>query len=265
MNITTKELQTRLTIMMNDFHQFLVSKDIHYFLYCGSLLGAVRHGGFIPWDDDMDIGMFRDDFNKLLEIESELPKPYKLRYRSLSDTDSLYPYTFAKIEDTSTILVEKNIQHLGIRSGLYIDIFIFDGTPDNKLLRYIHNIKYTFWCGVRNLVLIDKNKKRDFFKQIPVVIAQKLFTLEKTMNKLMSLAQKYPISECKNVTVYTRKVNPPFIKSSLQQGGLLGFGEYNFYGVQDNDYLLKVEYGDYMKLPPEEKRVAHHEYELTIK
>ena len=262
MQVDLKEIQDRLSLMMNDLHFFFDKHGINYFLYCGSLLGAIRHQGFIPWDDDMDIGMLREDFDKLMDVVSQMPSPYKLRYHHQSGTDMKYPYPFAKIEDSSTILIENTIKHLGIKSGLYIDLFIFDKIPNNIIKRIAHKMNYSFWCLQRNLILINPNKKRNCFKQCVVLVAQKFFSIDYVIAKMISIAQKYKFEDCKYCSTFTRKINPSFEYCKMQKGNLLTFGIYKFYGVKDNDYLLKKEYGDYMQLPPEEKRVGHHAYEI---
>ena len=264
MEMDLSELQGRLSNMMEEIHSFFEKHGIDYFLYYGSLLGAVRHHNFIPWDDDLDIGMLREDFEKFLVLAPDLPHPYKLRYKGVSGTDQNYPYTFAKIEDISTVLIEKDIEHLGIKSGMYIDIFIFDKVPDNYFKRKIQRTVYSMLCLIRNLLLVNPQKKRSALKQIAVITAQKLFSIEEIVCKMINVASRYNYKRCKSRSTYIEKITPALDATKVMKGDLLKFGEYSFYGTKGNDYILRTIYGDYMQLPPEKERKSPHRYELEF-
>ena len=104
--------------------------NLPYFLVCGSALGAARHGGFIPWDDDLDVGMYRDDYNKFMELAPALlPKGIFLQNYN---TDPKFPHMFANLRNSNTTYIEKRLAPLNINHGVYIDIFPLDGYPSNR-------------------------------------------------------------------------------------------------------------------------------------
>lgn len=260
-------IQKRLSRMMGDFHTFLEENKIPYFLWAGTLLGAIRHEGFIPWDDDLDIAMLREDFERLLAISDKIPAPYKLRCIGLPGTHENYPYFYAKLEDTNTVLTENHIRHLGIKSGLYIDVFVMDTLPDHPVRRKIHTLNIRFWMAIRRFLLVDPSKPRSIVKQIPVTVVQKLFCLPKVIRKLNRVAKKYESSRGLTVTNWSGmydKVPPVYEISKLEGGGLCQYGEYQFRSVKDAHHILTQIYGDYMQLPPVERRVGNHDYTLEI-
>ena len=96
--------------------------NLRYYIWAGTMIGAIRHKGFIPWDDDLDIAMPRADYNLLVEHAAEwLPEPYEM---VCTETDSEYPLPFGKIQDASTTLIER--MHLRYLGGIYIDVFPID-------------------------------------------------------------------------------------------------------------------------------------------
>lgn len=266
-NIELREIQNRLKKMMGVFHDFLEKNSINYFIMYGSLLGAVRHSGFIPWDDDFDIGMLREDYEKLLRLSDKVPYPYVLRARGLNGTDKNYPYLYAKLEASNTILIEKNIECLGIKSGLYIDVFVFDNVASSRLRRFIMHRRLLFWLNIRKLLLMDTAKKRSFLKSILIRLAKRLFSLEKTLSRLDKIGRSANNENSEACCAYSSlydRLEPIFPISALKGGEIIPFEDYGFRGVKDADLTLKIQYGDYMLLPKEEDRQPHHNYSIEF-
>lgn len=269
MEQTRKEnlLQKHMGEMMRDFHAFLEAHDIPYYLWAGTLLGAVRHKGFIPWDDDFDIAMLREDFNRLLEIADQIPEPYRLCCAGRPGIHENFPYFFAKLEDTRTRLVENNIRHLGVPGGLYIDVFVLDAIPDAPLQQKLHKMQLGFWMAIRKLLLMDAKKPRSIFKQIPVVAAQKLFSLQKVLKQAEKVARKYehaPVRRVSSLAEMYDSAQPEYDRDLLK-GRILGaFEDYQFCIPEQYHEILTITFGNYMQLPPEDQRVGAHNYELTM-
>ena len=131
-----KKLQSKIFEMLKDIDKLCKENDIEYYLISGSALGAVRHKGFIPWDDDLDIGMTDENYFKFLKIcEEKLDKDKY--FVQTPKTEKNYYLSFAKIRDITTTLVEENNVDIDITYGVYIDVFPFVGVPNNKMNRNI--------------------------------------------------------------------------------------------------------------------------------
>ena len=124
------ELQKVEFDLLRYFIEICEKLNLNYFLVCGSALGAARHEGFIPWDDDMDVGMYREDYNKFMKLAPALlPEGIFLQNYK---TDPKYPHVFAKLRNSNTTYIEKSAKDLDINHGIYIDIFPLDGYPENR-------------------------------------------------------------------------------------------------------------------------------------
>lgn len=264
----TKDLQNRLLEMLIFFHEYCEHNDLTYYALGGTLLGAVRHKGFIPWDDDIDVGMPRKDFQKLIDLmSSESNSFYVIEGPQSKDASFLYPY--AKLYDSRTTLVENTRNQL-VR-GIFIDIFPLDGLANDYDLA---KKKYKSLQRLRNRLILrnlSNNKKRTWYKRMIIKLVQ--------MIPLSSFNEK---NLCLRIDRFCRECNS--IDDCKYGGNLLGawgFKEvmetrilnerelYSFenayiYGVKDYDEYLTSLYGDWRTLPPIEKRVTHHDYYLDL-
>lgn len=242
--------------------------DIHYSLASGTLLGAVRHQGFIPWDDDIDVMLLREDYDKLLKEGSKyLPSQYFLQ---TYETEPSYPMNFAKIRDVETVFVECGVESLDMQHSIYIDIFPIDTISEFSTMRHLENMKLAlinaikFSC-TRELSDRSSSRLRGAIRKClyPVCKAigtqrlnrneTRLRTRYTTQRTTMTFADRYSMPPHR----LTNQMAMPI--SYFQEYSTLNFEGQAFQVIAAYDSYLKSMYGDYMKLPPKEQQRPHHE------
>lgn len=240
------EIQKKELKILLDVKNFCDKNDIDYFLMYGTLLGAVRHKGFIPWDDDIDICMTREDYMKF-------KKSYKSESFKIHDYDTVqeYPYILPKVVDDSVHYKEKSISHLDYYSGAFIDIFILDGISNNIIIRKIDTFLVYILYGIHRFYFTNQNR---IFSKIKKVIP--IFCILKSYNNWYS---KYNLSS----SIYCRfsqdVYNRHYMKTNLfNRLKVLSFEGHQVKVPFDYDEILSFWYGDYMKLPPIEEQIPHH-------
>lgn len=266
------QLRLRKEKMLDVFKAFIAiceQHDLRYFCHAGTAIGVVRHEGFIPWDDDIDVLMPRPDYEKLIQIFAEKPhNDYRLIVPGL---EQKYYLSFPKICDKNTSLLE--FKHIPYMLGVYIDIFILDGASDeihkrdqdclryrreaNKLMilpkSFFSNVKWFFkrllnfqLRTAKNELLYSFDKKRKF---------------KKTHEKLNEIMKKHEYNKADFVgcyeTYYGGKAFWP--KKYFESFVSAEFEGINVRMPAGYHEVLTTLYGDYMQLPPEEKRVSHHD------
>lgn len=235
--------------------EYLEKNNLKYSLSAGTLLGAIRHKGFIPWDDDIDIMMPREDYDRFIEM---FENNNKYRLLSFSKEEDYY-YPFAKMVDNNTILEEigmPTIKNLGV----YIDVFPIDGLPNNKILRNLH-VRWMFFLK-KNMWAIIKNKFEGNIKGRIVYTVLKPFGWKKLVAYEIRLAKRYN----KNNTRFVSDIVAANRKYLLEKKWFNDyktnkFEKNDFYVISGNKEYLEALYGnDYMEIPPENKRITGHNF-----
>lgn len=260
--IETDELKEICLEILQAVHGFCEENGIMYSLACGTLIGAVRHKGYIPWDDDIDLYMLRDDYNKFLSI---FPQIYKDKYSLVSlERSSQWNCPFAKVFDIRTIMIEdKRTEIKGV--GIGIDIFPIDNAPNDdivwskyekrrRLLRNIYVMKDLRW-----------RKSRSLLKNLLVQLCSiplYFFSARFLASKMNVYSQKFNLEESKYYAEnsYGEPYNERFSKSAFSKTIDWPFEKYMFKIMIGYDEYLRNFYGDYMQLPPLEKQTSHHHY-----
>ncbi|MBU5592428.1 LicD family protein [Clostridium sp. MSJ-4] len=248
--------------------------NLTYWLEGGTLLGAVRHKGFIPWDDDVDIAMPREDYEKFISIaKKELPDNLFLQ---TSYTDLEYDMPWMKVRHNNSEIVEYKIGNY--HNGLFIDIFPFDYYRDVE--GYI-NSKKRFKFIYRTLILVKEPFEKVTNKKILIKNTLKFFTKvilfpftfmskRKIFNKIYALRDKYVGKYgAKDSEILGYGIDTVFWNFSIEKNSVfplkeLSFEDGSFYVPGNYDAYLTKLFGDYMKLPEEKDRIPHN-LEIIIK
>lgn len=267
---TLKKLQQVELEILKDFISICNKYNLPYFATGGTAIGALRHQGFIPWDDDVDVCMLRKDYDTFMEVA---PKEMGDKYIFMTtETEPRYPLMFGKMVKKGTRFIEDAYQQANYPLGIYIDIFPYDQTPEDAGLRKKWQKKTWHIGRMHVLTLIPNPKLPDSVTGIKAFIANtgcrmihllfKLFgmTPAKTNRKYLKWATSCPEPDSdlyidysyitgENLMIRTKDAFPvvevPFEDTTVSM-------------VRNYDEFLRPEYGDYMQLPPEDQRHNHY-------
>lgn len=257
-----RKLQLTQLEIAKEIRRVCEENGIRYFLCCGSFLGAVRHQGFIPWDDDFDIGMLREDYERFCRIAPEKLNP---EYCVQSwHTDSRYALPFAKVRKRGTLLLERKSIHLE-ENGIYVDVFPFDYAPvepaaQKKLARKLvtlFRIKL-MKSGMRPWM---ENDRIVWIKRIGFIPYQilSLFAGHKTwITSFEKAARSVPEGDLLCRQRAWSKLDC-YERSWCEELELYSFESEQFPGPREYDAFLSAIFGDYMTLPPAGKREDRHQ------
>ena len=248
--------------VMDYIHNICKEKGINYSLAYGSLLGAVRHKGFIPWDDDLDIALKRDEYDKLYQAILEDNNSI---YKIVSwENDSRYPYPFYRVYDSRTVYENNYIQN-DIELGICVDVFPFDDYKDvnkeiTKLDMYRRLSVYTLY-GIRNKEAGIKN----IVRYLMLVVFR--LTRVKTWNKKLNDCSKAPVDgEYIDYLMESKKYSTKLDAKALDEVVECKFEDRVYNIPKDYDHILTTIYGsDYMEIPSLEKRIQHDDFVAYIK
>ncbi len=256
-----RTLQLRLLRILKAFDKTCREHGLRYYLEDGTLLGAVRHGGFIPWDDDVDIMMPRPDYERLIRHSREwLPEPYEF---VCFENDPKYPLQFGKVQDASTTLIER--PHLYYLGGAYIDIFPIDGVPDTEKEQRRHDRRYHRLKSLLYLTWRDPYKHgRGPASWYPLLL-RRIWRPEKVQRLMREHSLRYPFEESKYVAnLFDNMRGILDREKELGPGTPIRFEDAEFISVADTDTHLHRLFGDYMTPPPPDKIEQHGFYYLDL-
>lgn len=257
--VTPEQVKAIAYSILTDVAEFCEQNGIQYSLACGTALGAIRHNGFIPWDDDVDICMPRADYERFLDM-------YASKQYALYDTryQKNYPYAFAKVCDRNTVLIE-HIEE-PCKFGVYIDIFPIDGLPKSEALRKKHMKKLDWGFRLLAWKRMPRNMKLDIPHKLILLAAKSVLhivPIRFLLRKLEYDVKRYSYTRSDYVghlvspAPWGVDVKP---KRIFENPVRHVFEDREFFVPGNVDEYLTLEYGDYMQLPPKEKQVAKHDF-----
>lgn len=261
-----KDVQQIALGVLKHIHEVCEEQSLRYTLAYGTLIGAIRHQGFIPWDDDIDIMMPRPDFDKLVEYyNTHETGPYKLM--NLGNTVG-YPYFNTRVCDTRTYIEVTNEDPYGM--GIFVDVCAMDGLGNNwdeacEIMSKSKKLCSSMFLATRNKfhIGLTKGLKKKILK-FPAYMLTHLLGKEFFIRKMQNLvvARDYENSEYVGCLVWsTYRPQKEVMKKEWIESVIIGKFEDGRFNVSSfYEEMLTQLYGDYMQLPPEENRVYHHLY-----
>ena len=259
------DLQNYIWDIMKVILKFMEKEGTEYYMLGGTLLGAVRHKGFIPWDDDIDIGIPRGEYERFLsDIKKELPDYMAVRTYKNSRN---HHYYFSRIVD-KRYKVKRTGSEVDRLEEVWVDIFPLDGMPDKFLDRQIHKAKLLASRVMYHVATFDKvnlkRPNRPYYERVLIRLI-KFFHLGKRgnmyfwLNMIDRLLKKYPYSKSRWCINFMGQYmfKEMFPKEYYGKGRLYDFEESRMMGPEDADAVLTQQYGDYMKYPKDADRNTH--------
>lgn len=260
--ISLEEHKAIANNILQNIKSYCDENKIVYYIAFGTTLGAVRHKGFIPWDDDIDIIMPRDEFERFKSSYNNMDSKYRL---VCNEINSDFWAPLPKVIDTTTVLRQTNVRDPK-PIGIYVDIFVYDNVPDNDAVRWLYFKKMKFIQKCWSFVRYKRNYSR--FSPIGMVYNFSIRHIDpnKLVRKLHILAQKYnhiktSLFGCNEYCAFKYL----YKKEWFEEGTNVVFEGVEYRTAKDWDAFLKCIYGDYMTLPPEEQRVSTHPLEAYYK
>jgi lipopolysaccharide cholinephosphotransferase len=273
MTFQLRKVQKTEIEILKEIDRICKKYNIIYFLDYGSALGAIRHGGFIPWDDDIDVGMLRNDYNKFIKIApKELDSCFFLQN---TDTEKKSPCLYAKVRKNDTIYMEWCHRNINMHQGVYVDIFPYDNVPDESEIGYLaFKRKCKMFTNLYHYRLTPYRYTQtdNTIKGYTLSIARRaifyvlqIIPRKIIINEINALITKFSNVPCKKVWLImeTEKV-VPVGKKLLLPVKYMTFEDRQYPVPNKISEYLTIRYGDWKKLPPESERIGHQPYKIKI-
>ena len=256
---TLQHIKNVELLILKDFIDICDENNIEYYLFFGTEIGAVRHQGFIPWDDDIDIAMFREDYEKFLKIMEEKNcekyTVFDIRY------DEYYFFQFGRLSLNGTYWAEYWDSQVPFKLGIHLDLFILDKVPENKFRRFLYMKRCLVLC---KLCSISSIKIEQYSSLVMTVTHFLHFVFNKIgltpkyfQKKMLKLFRKYENENFKYYADLTMNEQPYFKMEDLKPAKTVKFEDIYVKIPNNQEATLGQIFGDYMQLPPEEERVPH--------
>ena len=252
--------------LLKEVDRICRKRGIKYNIIAGTMLGAVRHGGFIPWDDDADVAMLRDEYEKFREAVRDELDPDEFYFQEIRDTPG-YRWGYGKLRKKDTLFLRQHQEHMPYEQGVFIDIFPLDAVPDPLPLRAVKNfecfaVRKTLWSRVGKKA--DKSvAKRMLFGALDLIPER---AVTGYFHNMVKRAAKIKRSKWVRILMFPTPNRQFAYKREWYEGYEdVSFEGVIFRGVVSPDDYLTFKFGEYMDLPPESERKAHPVSAIKVK
>lgn len=261
---TLREIQLIQLEMLEEVDRICRKCGIRYNIIAGTLLGAVRHGGYIPWDDDADVALLRPEYEKFRTVVKTELDTVRFYFQDNRNTEG-YRWGYGKLRRRNTLFLREHQEHMPYRQGIFIDIFPLDGVPDNYLLRSIKNfecfcIRKILWSKVGQIAATSELKRWWF--GVLAKIPEKM--IWKHYNRMVSCANRRKTKMVRILMFPTPNREWGYYRFWYEDSVDIEFEGKVFQGIKDYDGYLRFKFGDYMTLPSPDKRKVHPISRLSI-
>lgn len=261
---TLRQIQMIQLEMLIEVDRICKKHNIHYNIIAGTLLGAVRHGGYIPWDDDADVALLRPEYEKFRDIcKTELDKK---RFYFQDDRNTRgYRWGYGKIRRKNTLFLREHQEHMPYKQGIFIDVFPLDNVPDNYFIRSIQNfecfcVRKILWSKVGKVA--EKNYwKRRIYRLLDNIPEN---SVRQYYHKMINRANANSTRMVRILLFPTPNNEYGYYRCWYENSQDTVFEGKVFQGIKDYDSYLSFKFGNYMELPPMELRKVHPVSELKL-
>lgn len=262
--MTTEEVKAVQIAILSHVAEFCDKNGIRYWIDCGTLLGAVRHKGYIPWDDDIDVGMLREDYDRFTALFNAANSQY--RFFCIENTPDFY-VPHGKVCDNTTVLFEPDEN--GFKSAVNIDIFVYDNAPEDdrevkKMFDRRDKLRHRFGILYSGSIHRGSPLKR-ILKRARYIVFKLLYGREHLITEQVENSKKYATATTARVGDFTSVSRMVCDKRVFEDLTLVEFEGKQFKAPIGYDEWLTAFYGDYMTPPPVEERKSHHAYKAFFK
>lgn len=263
--MTLEEIRKTEIEILDVIAKFCDERKINYWIDCGTLLGAIRHKGFIPWDDDVDVGMLRPDYDRFMKEFNGYDPGYE--FHCFENTPK-WIWSYGKVMDTETVMYEHDYRQeifKAMNYGVYVDIFVYDNAPDDdKAMRKMFRRRdFLHHMNNARLKTIFASMKGNMFRGIYGRFGRlilKLFPRYYFVRKLFENSRRYISEDTKRVGNFSAYMPMVCDKDVFDSFIDVEFEGKKYKAPVGYDKWLRAFYGDYMQLPPVEQRVGHHHF-----
>lgn len=263
-NKTLHKIQLIQLEMLQEVDRICKKCNIHYNIIAGTLLGAIRHEGFIPWDDDADVALLRDEYEKFREACKTELDTTRFYFQDHRNTKG-YRWGYGKLRRKNTLFLREFQEHMPYKQGIFIDIFPLDNVSNNYIIRSVQNfqcfcVRKVLWSKVGQIA--DKNFfKRQWFHLLAQIPEKEIFRFYHGM------ILRYNKKKTRMVRILmfpTPNNEYGYYRNWYECSADTVFEKVTFQGIKDYDSYLTFKFGDYMQLPPVEKRKVHPVSKLKV-